>query len=167
MGQSGRYLADARQLGQQHLEDGRRQRLLQHLQELLRLPAHGDGVGQVVHAPLIVSWRRKATTVRTPQHKGHKQSKGGPYPEPEAPPPAGSPPGRTSAPPRRPSGPAAAAQDTLMTRPQNLRCATPTPFTQNSREPGAQTSRTRAGASPRPRSSGRVRTGLNAWNHVC
>lgn len=30
-----------------------------------------------------------------------------------------------------------------MTRPQNLRCATPTPFTQNSREPGAQTSRTR------------------------
>jgi len=44
------YLADAGQLGEQHLEDGRRQSLLQHLQQLLRLTAHGDGVGQVVHA---------------------------------------------------------------------------------------------------------------------
>lgn len=52
----GTYLADGGQFGQQHLEDGRRQRLLQHLQQLLRLAAHGDGVGQVVHASLVVSW---------------------------------------------------------------------------------------------------------------
>lgn len=48
-------LADAGQFGEQHLEDGWRQSLLQHLQQLLGLPTHCDGVGQVVHAFLIVS----------------------------------------------------------------------------------------------------------------
>lgn len=103
----GAYLADGGQFGQQHLEDGRRQRLLQHLQQLLRLAAHGDGVGQVVHAALVVSWGRKRAAVRAPPGGGEASARG-PYPEPAAPPPAGSPPGRTSAPPPRPSGPAAA-----------------------------------------------------------
>ena len=49
------YLTDAGQFGEQHLEDGWRQSLLQHLQQLLRLTAHRDGVGQVVHTFLIVS----------------------------------------------------------------------------------------------------------------
>lgn len=42
------HLADGRQFVEQHLEDRRRQRLLQHLQQLLGLTAHRDGVGQVV-----------------------------------------------------------------------------------------------------------------------
>lgn len=49
------YLTDAGQFGEQHLEDGWRQSLLQHLQQLLRLTTHRDGVGQVVHTFLIVS----------------------------------------------------------------------------------------------------------------
>lgn len=60
------HLADGGQFGEQHLEDGWWQGLLQHLQQLLRLAAHGDGVGQVIHAPLIVSCRteRSVNNVR-------------------------------------------------------------------------------------------------------
>lgn len=56
------YLADGGQFGEQHLEDGWRQSLLQHLQQLLRLTTHGDGVGQVVHAFLIVSCGHRTST---------------------------------------------------------------------------------------------------------
>lgn len=58
----GVYLADGGQFGEQHLEDGRRQSLLQHLQQLLRLAAHCDGVGQVVHTLLVVSCGRSMKT---------------------------------------------------------------------------------------------------------
>lgn len=57
------YLADGGQFGEQHLEDGRRQGLLQHLQQLLRLAAHCDGVGQVVHTLLVVSCGRSVETL--------------------------------------------------------------------------------------------------------
>lgn len=49
------HLADGGQLDEQHLEDGGRQRLLQHLQQLLRLSTHSDGVGQVVYAVLVIA----------------------------------------------------------------------------------------------------------------
>ena len=117
------YLADAGQFGEQHLEDGRRQSLLQHLQQLLRLTTHCDGVGQVVHTFLIVScgahgWRSFLEQSPVYGHETVLACKAGVgvcrcYPEPAAPPPAGSPPGRTSAPPRRPSGPGAAGQTTV------------------------------------------------------
>lgn len=57
------YLADGGQFGEQHLEDRRRQSLLQHLQQLLRLAAHCDGVGQVVHTLLVVSCGRSMRTL--------------------------------------------------------------------------------------------------------
>lgn len=57
--QADTHLADGGQFGEQHLEDRWRQGLLQHLQQLLWLTAYGDCVGQVVHAPLIVSCRTK------------------------------------------------------------------------------------------------------------
>lgn len=49
------HLADGGQFGEQHLEDGRRQSLLQHLEQLLRLTTHCYSIGQVVHSFLIVS----------------------------------------------------------------------------------------------------------------
>lgn len=61
------HLADAGQFGEQHLEDGWRQSLLQHLQQLLRLTTHGDGVGQVVHTFLIVSCGAQTQDIKTPQ----------------------------------------------------------------------------------------------------
>lgn len=50
------YLTNAGQFGEQHLEDRWRQSLLQHLQQLLWLTTHCNGIGQVVHAFLIVSY---------------------------------------------------------------------------------------------------------------
>lgn len=52
----GLYLADGGQFGEKHLEDWWRESLLQHLEKLLGLAAHGDGVGQVLHAVLVVSY---------------------------------------------------------------------------------------------------------------
>lgn len=49
------HLADGGQFGEQHLEDGRRQSLLQHLEQLLRLTTHCYSIGQVVNSFLIVS----------------------------------------------------------------------------------------------------------------
>lgn len=43
------HLADGGQFGKQHLEDWRRQRLLEYLKELLRLATYCNGIGQVVH----------------------------------------------------------------------------------------------------------------------
>lgn len=42
------HLANAGQFGEQHLKDWRRQRLLEHLKQLLRLTTYCNGVGQVV-----------------------------------------------------------------------------------------------------------------------
>lgn len=53
--EQGSDLADGGQFGEEHLEDGWRQGLLQHLEELLRLTTHRYGIGQVVHSFLIVS----------------------------------------------------------------------------------------------------------------
>ena len=50
------HLADGGQFGEQHLEDWRRQRLLEHLKQLLRLTAHCYRIGQVVHTFLKVTW---------------------------------------------------------------------------------------------------------------
>jgi len=49
------YLADGGQFGEQHLEHRGGQGLLQHLEQLLGLPTHRDGVGQVVHPRLVVT----------------------------------------------------------------------------------------------------------------
>lgn len=57
------YLTNCGELSQQHLEHGRRQGLLQHLQELLRLPTHSDCVRQVVHALLVFTCGRHGAAV--------------------------------------------------------------------------------------------------------
>ncbi len=51
------HLADGGQFGEEHLEDWRRKRLLQDLQELLRLTAHSDRIRQMIHAFLVVTWQ--------------------------------------------------------------------------------------------------------------
>lgn len=51
------YLTNCGKLSQKHLEHRRGERLLQHLQQLLRLSAHGDRIGQVVHALFIFTWK--------------------------------------------------------------------------------------------------------------
>lgn len=53
------HLADGGQLGEQHLEHWRWERLLKDLEELLRLTTHRDGVGQVIHTFLQLTWARK------------------------------------------------------------------------------------------------------------
>lgn len=53
------HLVDDGQLGEQHLENGRRERLLENLEELLRLTTHRDGVAQVIHAFLQLPWSQK------------------------------------------------------------------------------------------------------------
>lgn len=53
------HLADCGQFGEQHLEDWRRQRLLENLEQLLRLTAHCDGIDQVVHTFLKLTWSEK------------------------------------------------------------------------------------------------------------
>lgn len=65
------YLADGGQFGEKHLEDRWRQRLLQNLQQLLRLTAHSNGVGQVVHTFLIVSCGTKKNDVKKWVHRNH------------------------------------------------------------------------------------------------
>lgn len=52
-------LADGGQFGEKHLEDWSRQRLLQHLEQLLGLTANCNGIGQVVHSFLKVTWIQK------------------------------------------------------------------------------------------------------------
>lgn len=49
------HLADSGEFGEEHLEDWRRKRLLQDLEELLRLTAHGDRVRQMIHTFLVVT----------------------------------------------------------------------------------------------------------------
>lgn len=58
----GGYLAHGGQPAQHHLEDWGGQRLLEDLEQLLRPPTHGDGVGQVVHTCLQLTCSQKHGT---------------------------------------------------------------------------------------------------------
>ncbi len=58
------HLADGGQFGEEHLEDWRRKRLLQDLQELLRLTAHSDRIRQMIHAFLVVTWQTQTERER-------------------------------------------------------------------------------------------------------
>lgn len=126
-GGGGRYLAPGGQLAQHHLQDGGRQRLLEHLEQLLRLLTHSDGVGQVIHTWLQLTWVQKQvdtyylgyTTWITDNlhsrqvdvfHPSHLRKWGGngTYLRPGAPRPAGFLGGKTSEQLPGPSDPAAA-----------------------------------------------------------
>lgn len=78
MQEGGAHLADRGQFGEQHLKDGGGQRLLEDLQQLLRLTAHGNGIRQVVDAFLKFTWVKSKsekiimTHARNP-HAKHKK----------------------------------------------------------------------------------------------